>query len=170
MHTLPNHQQAFSLIELVVVVAILLIASMLALPAWQEFLRSNRSQSLHDQLKGTLHLARFYSITLHREIEVCGTLDGNSCAQIWENGWLVRAANTELPMLVTRLPQPMHLHWNRPKQAIRFTPLGHSSNSNGTFTFCDENAKAQWKIILNRQGRARTAARSELSEADCANS
>jgi type IV fimbrial biogenesis protein FimT len=164
------NQTAFSLAELLVTLGVLTLTSGVAAPTLQSLIQTNRNQSAHDQLRSSLQMARFYSISQGLEVEICGSLSGTSCDPSWEHGWIVKLRHGELPLYVTRLSQPMRLSWNRPTQAVRFNALGHASSSNGSFLLCSGDSKPQWKIVLNRQGRARTAVPSELLDTDCSNS
>lgn len=87
----PAHQGGFTLVELVVTLAIAAILVTLAMPDFSETLRSWRRDSATRALTSSLHLARTESIKSSRKIMVCPSSNGTSCAggTEWRNGWMV---------------------------------------------------------------------------------
>lgn len=87
----PARQGGFTLVELVVTLAIAAILVTLAMPDFSETLRSWRRDSATRALTSSLHLARTESIKSSRKIMVCPSSNGTSCAggTEWRNGWMV---------------------------------------------------------------------------------
>ncbi|TBV04701.1 GspH/FimT family protein [Phytopseudomonas dryadis] len=162
-----DQQKALSLFELLVTTGLLAIALALGLPAFEQLAQANRSQTIHDQLKASLHLARTHSISQGRTVELCGSSGGHSCDHAWQGGWLIREQSSAQAIHNVRLSQHEHLAWKGLSKPIRFRPTGHSNASNGTFTFCSQDGQPLWQIVLNRQGRARTAKANQLRANAC---
>lgn len=84
-------QQGVTLIELLIVIALLAIVAQVALPAWQTFIAKNRSLALQHSVERAVQLARAQAITRRVSIELCGSSNGISCSSNWSGGWLMRA-------------------------------------------------------------------------------
>lgn len=86
-----NKQEGFTLVELVVTLALAAILVALAMPDFGETLRSWRRDSATRALTSSLHLARTEAIKSSRRIMVCPSSNGTSCTATteWRNGWMV---------------------------------------------------------------------------------
>lgn len=84
-------QHGFTLVELVVTIALLAILTTLAAPSFSEVLRQWRRDSATRELTTSLQLARSEAIKTSRQIVVCPSTDGASCADDteWNTGWIV---------------------------------------------------------------------------------
>ncbi len=163
-------QQGVTLIELLIVIALLAIVAQVALPAWQTFIAKNRSLALQHSVERAVQLARAQAITRRVSIELCGSSNGISCSSNWSGGWLMRAqpANKqpEPPSHVTELDsRHLSLQWAGFRSHIVFHATGYSTASNGRFFVCRDQA-IDWQLILNRQGRLRRATTQENREQD----
>ena len=79
----------FTLVELMVVIAITAILLTIALPSFQGSLRSNRLATTSNELLASLSLARSEAIRSTRGGGVCASTDGTTCSGNWNSGWLV---------------------------------------------------------------------------------
>lgn len=87
-----NNSYGFTLIELVVTVAIVAIVSTLAIPAFQTLIMNNRITSQANQLSSMLAYARSEGAKRPAGfMTLCPTSDSVSCSgnDAWEGGWLV---------------------------------------------------------------------------------
>ncbi len=79
----------FSLIELVVVLAVVAIFATLALPSYSGVIRANRATTGSNGLLTALNLARTEAVTRRARVSVCAGA-GNACAgETWNRGWIV---------------------------------------------------------------------------------
>jgi type IV fimbrial biogenesis protein FimT len=78
----------FTLVELMVTIAIVAILLALGLPSFQTSLRSNRVATTTNEMLASLSLARTEAIKSTRASQVCAR-DGNECGDDWDEGWLV---------------------------------------------------------------------------------
>jgi type IV fimbrial biogenesis protein FimT len=81
----------FTLIELMVTVAVVAILAAIAFPSFQGVLRSNRVASASNDLLTSFTLARSEAIRNTRGAGVCASSNGTSCGNDWGTGWLVWA-------------------------------------------------------------------------------
>ena len=86
--------RGFSLVELMVVLAILAIVVAVAVPSYNDSTAASRESSALNQVLGTLQLARSEAAAggeaLEAPISVCGSTDQSSCDNDWSSGGIVR--------------------------------------------------------------------------------
>jgi type IV fimbrial biogenesis protein FimT len=84
-------QKGFTLVELVVTIAILAILTTLAVPGFGEMLRQWQRDNATRELALSMQIARSEAIKTSRQIVVCPSLDGIACVASteWRNGWMV---------------------------------------------------------------------------------
>lgn len=81
--------RGFTLLELMVTIAVGAILMALALPSFQGTFRSNRLATTANKMTAAIALARSDAIKTTRAAGVCGSTDGTSCTASWAGGWLV---------------------------------------------------------------------------------
>lgn len=80
----------FSLIELMVTVAVLAILVAIGLPSFQGSMRSNRVATGTNEFVASLSLARSEAIRSPGGAGICATTNGTLCnGDSWNDGWLV---------------------------------------------------------------------------------
>jgi type IV fimbrial biogenesis protein FimT len=78
----------FTLVELMVTIAIVAILLAVGLPSFQTSLRSNRVATTTNEMLASLSLARTEAIRSTQSSLVCAR-DGAVCGDDWNQGWLV---------------------------------------------------------------------------------
>jgi type IV fimbrial biogenesis protein FimT len=86
-----NRQIGFTLVELMVTVAIAAIVLTLGVPAFQETINSSRLTSTANEFVTALNLARSEAVKRSVRVTVCKSADGATCAAGggYEQGWIV---------------------------------------------------------------------------------
>ena len=159
--------RGFTLIELMVAVALLAILVGYAQPALQTLLFKEAQTTAINSLIGHLQLARSEAIMRNSDVVVCKSSDGAYCIKSgeWEQGWLVfedqnhdRARDNEERILAShsRLTN-IDIYYRAFGSNHYVTFHGNGlTTTNGTYTFCSprEDLPPQG-LILYKTGRAR---------------
>lgn len=150
-------QRAFNLPELLIVVTLLSLLALIAVPNLANLIEKNRIYSLRNLIQNQLLLARTNSVLHNRDIEVCGSSNGQLCDDQWSRGWLIRIVSGNQIIQKIQLNSDARITWSGATQKIRFHSNGTSPLGNGRFYFCDRKQDVILQIVINRQGRLRQA-------------
>ena len=158
-----------TLIELMVVIALIAILTGFVAPSFSSLLQSNQRTTLTNIIVGNIIAARSASIKGRQTVLLCRSANQQNCDAAapqlsdWKDGWIGfidRNGNDQFDNTVDQLilsqaaVTPNHRltfnNWGR----IRFYPNG--SVRNGRFILCDNrNPEIARTIILYRTGRIR---------------
>jgi type IV fimbrial biogenesis protein FimT len=87
----------FSMLELMVAMAVLLIGLAMVVPGMSQLVQSNKLSSTSNELQLAFTYARMEAIRQNRSVVFCHSLDGSLCSEApdegWQ-GWLIRAAGS----------------------------------------------------------------------------
>ncbi len=170
--------KGFTLVELMVTVAVGVILLTLAVPGFQDMIRNNRMATQTNEFVTALNLARSEAVKRGVRVTVCKSSNGDDCdtsASGWEQGWMVFAdgdndgvctqsgstCNEEIISIHAPLAPSATLAGNAlVDDYISFVPSGFSQTTGGglqvgTVTLCAASKARQ--IILSSTGRVRIA-------------
>ncbi|AQZ34847.1 peptidase [Pseudomonas sp. LPH1] len=94
-----HYSRAFTLIELMVTLAVLAIVISLAAPSFSNMLQENRLSALTNELQGSLQLARSEAVKRRSDVVVCrSNADQDDCENgtNWAGGWLMMSSDDVL--------------------------------------------------------------------------
>lgn len=86
-----SRSAGFTLVELMITIAIAAILLAIALPSFQGSMRSNRLATSTNEMIATISLARSEAIRSRRGAGLCATANGSACGTDWNQGWMVWA-------------------------------------------------------------------------------
>lgn len=138
-----------TLIELMIVLAIIVIISAIAAPSYQEMLASNRLISSANNLAGALQLARSEAVTRNQAVSVCSSSDQLSCGGSWADGGIVLRADGEVLRIIPAFPVDIAVNG----ATIEYNTSGQLA---GTATLTLSNASGTRAIQVSRIGQTST--------------
>ncbi|PKM21160.1 MAG: general secretion pathway protein GspH [Gammaproteobacteria bacterium HGW-Gammaproteobacteria-15] len=152
--------RGFSLPELMITLAILIIFATVAVPAMAEFIDRQRATAYVRQFSQHLAFARVAATSSNLPVQLCPAVDGKCEAQ-WQTAPVQLSLlypDTNERTLLREIPaiDPRHkLIYNR--EAITFRRDGSLNGfENGTFYYCPQQSY-QWhyRLTVNQAGRNR---------------
>lgn len=184
--TMKLHSHGFSMIEIMIAIAIIGIVMAVAVPNLSNVLRNSRITSVSNELLATFNFARSEAIKRRVDIVICNTPTGTSltaptitdCSDggaSWEQGWIVHVNDTATPdFTILRVQGPLtdniDVQTNLTNlDLVEFNNRGFVSASNNfVFSICDDRGPETGKMLqIESTGRSRVAAFNDPSAVDC---
>lgn len=105
----PRGSRGFTMVELLVTVALIAIVVALAYPSFVSVINNNRLAGATNDLIGDLQYARSEAIRRNTRVSVCASADGSTCGGgSWAN-WVVRVGNPAEVLRAGSAKQPVQL-------------------------------------------------------------
>ncbi|MEO6365136.1 MAG: GspH/FimT family pseudopilin [Luteimonas sp.] len=158
----------FTLIELMIALAVIGVATTLGLPALSGALQRARVSAASHMLTATLASARSTAVMHQAPVSVCPTTPQRRCRMdgIWEEGWMMfidlhrtgqPEADGDILRIVDPLDEGLILRATSGRDRARFQPDGRSTGSTLTLSLCSNaDRRLLGRVVLNNWGRART--------------
>lgn len=163
----PRRFKGFTLLELMVTMAIAAILITIGVPGLTTFIANNRMVSQVNAMVGVLNAARMEAIAQRRTVTVCGSSNGTSCDGTWSSNWIAfidqnanGAINTSTPAAATddvvirtakvNSNLTVAVLGNSGAATIQFNAQGFAVNASSTVRICDGrgNTYARGAILL----------------------
>lgn len=156
-------RDGFTLVEMLVVLAMMAVLLTLVAPGFGNLIRDNRMISSVNGLRAALHTARSEAIARRAPVRVCATSDGASCdgaANAWAGGYMAfvnATVGTNVPDEAN--PDQAPLLWERAEVTgvtathgggafIEFDATGAARGTAGTITFCDDRGATRARALV----------------------
>lgn len=142
--------RGFTLVELLVTLAIAAILFTVGIPNLQDLIRNNRLTAATNAFVSSLNIARSEAIKQGRNATVCvsDTAIQNSCSGTnWQKGWLVWVDSDQdgifdYPAELIRTVQPLasSVQMTSVQNSFQIDAQGSVDNPNATLDVCDDRA------------------------------
>ena len=83
-----KQHSGFTLIELMITLALVAILATVGVPSFTNFIANNRLTVQANELVSALNLARSESVKRNTRVTVCRSANGTACGGTWNNGWI----------------------------------------------------------------------------------
>ncbi len=164
----------FTLIELMVSLAVVLILVGLGVPSFVSAMKNSQLSADFSDLTRSLYLARSEAVKRTTRVVVCARANDTTCGADWNQGWIVFVDNDQgspattgvingtdeilrfFPPLDTKRKvtaegspwQTVSSTSNSEVQSfVQYRPDGSSSLSGGTFVMCDDRGEAHARSV-----------------------
>jgi len=164
----------FTLVEALVVLAIVAIVSNIAAPSFNNLIQNSRMTTQYNELLTYLSLSRSEAVKHNSTVTICKSDDfaTPACGGEWHDGWLIfvdddgdgvfDVGTDELIRVHAALSGDNTLDYSHSR--ITFSGDGMASGVfNGTFTLCDSRGNTGRKgMIVSTTGRTRYAVSDDI--------
>lgn len=156
-HRIAFRQSGTTLLELLLVVAIVGLLVGVALPGYRAVAARQDIASELSRLEGALSLARGTAIARARPVTLCPSNDGVHCGEDWRGKLLIKAGAPDWQGATLHVFAPSRLariDFREDAKPVRFLANGRASGHNGTFEICSKERLGA-RLVLSNFGRYR---------------
>lgn len=164
--------KGFTLIELMITLAVAAILLGLTAPSFNDLIKDSRLTTQINGLSASINLARSESIKRSLTVTICKSDNGTACGGNWNEGWIVfedingdGAVDTgdTIIRVNSALTSGNTLVFPG-KNRITYQSDGFAIGYNSTFKLCDDRGYTRAKgLVVSNSGRVRTADSSDLT-------
>lgn len=146
-------QRGFTLIELMVTIAIAAIILSLAIPSFTEAALGSKLRATANSLAAAATMARSEAIKRREQVVLCASGNGSSCGGDWDQGWIVLGGST---VIMAQGAAPKGFKVNGNQSSLTFEPTGVGSTP-ANFTICRATPSVggqERTVAISATGRA----------------
>lgn len=157
MNGLSTNKQGFTLVELMVTIAVSIILLLVVVPSFSGIIESSKERATRDSLVSSIFAAKQQAQSKRRTVYLCPTIDDISCANSWGGSWLAYEDQDDSDdlsagdIIFSNVSSETDVIRSNQLQ-IAFSPTGHSTAN--IFQICSNTgSSAAYQIQLTRMGR-----------------
>jgi type IV fimbrial biogenesis protein FimT len=179
MNTPTHRTVGFTLIEMLMTLALVAILAAIAVPAFGKLVQATEGETSASSFTAALSTARLLAVSRHANVSICPTLDQRYCGRTdeWQHGWMVfvdadrdgvRTDDEDLLSVTQAQPEGVAIVSSAGRLRIGYRPDGSATGSNATFTLCDRRGvESATALVINNAGRVREAKASHAGAQAC---
>jgi type IV fimbrial biogenesis protein FimT len=159
----PSPAQGFTLIELMITLAVMAILLGIAAPSFNNVVLSNKLSSYANNLVASANLARSEAIKRNSAITLCASSNGTSCAASggWEQGWVIKTTSgTQIIQTQPAAASGFKITEGSALLSMDFDPSGVGTSSAASLKICRATPTSgdQERVVsISATGRASVA-------------
>jgi type IV fimbrial biogenesis protein FimT len=137
VHPRARRARGFTIVELMITLALLAILIALAAPSFNDASLSGKLGSFASQLVASTQIARSEAVKRNQTVRMCASEDGDACATSggWEQGWIIVLDDDTVIDYQQALPDEFRIDQAGGLAEIDF-PAGVVGATTATFTIC----------------------------------
>jgi len=172
----PKHPFGFTLLNLLITLAISGILVTAGIPSLQQLLNNQQANNAYQDLFTLIQFTRIQSVNYSGQVILCPTINQSDCINDWNQELMIfvdtdndetRNNGEQLLRVKVAARDNETVHWRASgsRRYLRFKADGSTRNQNGRLTYCLEKSGQTYarQIIMYRTGRARRANRRDAS-------
>lgn len=170
--------RAFTLLELLVTLAIVAILLAAGVPSFQTWVKNQTLAHASNRLLSDLRYARHAAVDRNQRVVICPGKPASGCANSpqWEDGWIIFAdpngdrvrQSDEALLRESPLLQGLSARTSQARQRLSFFPDGSAPGSNATVWLCDSRGpRFGHQVRINLSGRIRSTRASDDEPMAC---
>lgn len=163
-------ERGFTLIELMIAIALSALLLSMAIPALDQFTTSARQTGAVNDFVSSMHVARSTAVTTNFRTTICASASGANCEAVsWDQGWIVfsdrdsdqTVDNDETIVASSDGIDGLSIQSGEFGQFLMYRPNGRvmtttATGNSGQFTVCDNRGSEYAKVlIVDLSGRPR---------------
>ena len=150
-----TRDRGFSLVELIIAIAIFSILLKIALPSWANYVADNKLKLTRDSFVSSVDIARQMALSNDDNVTLCpfSTASSTTCGSSWSSGWIVyeqTAASGNILLRTVQAPSNTNIAMtatNSTITSLTFSPKPPFLNQATDFKLCDNRGASSAMAI-----------------------
>lgn len=172
----------FTLLELVVTLAVAGILVAVAIPSYRGIVQTNTLTSVANNLVAAFNFARSEAITRGATVYICPSEGTTRCGGDWLDGWVIYVPDASTQKSKPTKDNRLRVHdavtmphlaskddgfGDATLSKVQFGGSGFASGSAGSITLCNTGSQDSVKVVISPSGRVRVETKFYQDGSDC---